>query len=390
MVNPPDGVAGTSILITDVDRRKSLPIIRSLGRAGVRVIGASAKRMTVGGLSRYCAETVRCPDYAHDPTGFVAWLRIFCETARPTTFLPLEDRAIELCLAHRETWEPSTSALLPSQETMEVCYDKWRTLEMAREHGVPIPRSFAPESRLEVEDLARTWEGPAVVKPRKTSGSRGMRYVDGPGDLSEAWSIVDADFPRPIIQERIPLDGPGLGVFTLLDDNSEVIALFGHKRLREFPVEGGPSTLRVSYRDDALIDQSLRLLRAMGFRGVAMVEFKVDPVRGIPVLMEVNPRFWGSIQSAISAGVDFPLLYHRLAAGLAVEPTTDWEEGLYGRWLLPGDILHFLKNPSRFRLRPSFFRFWDKRLDYDIVSLRDPLPMLGIVIESFRRLFGRH
>jgi predicted ATP-grasp superfamily ATP-dependent carboligase len=373
-------------LITDTDRRKSLPIIRSLGRAGVRVIGLATNRMTVGGMSRYCAETIRCPDYNSDPEGFLSILRSVCEKHRPTVFLPLEDKAIELCLDNPEAWEPYTKALLPSRESMAVAYDKWQTIEIAREKGVVVPRSHSPESRPEVEALARTWEGPAVIKPRKTSGSRGMRYVDGPAQMIEAWTEVDAEFPRPLIQERSPSDGAGLGVFALIDANSEVVGLFGHRRLREFPVSGGPSTLRVSYRDDALIDQSLRLLRAMEFRGVAMVEFKGDPGRGAPVLMEVNPRFWGSIQLAISAGVDFPVLYHRLAAGLPVEPVLEYQEGVYGRWLLPGDILHFLKNPKRFRLRPSFFKFWGKNLHYDILSLRDPKPILGILIESFRRL----
>ena len=90
---------GTSILITDVERRKSLPIIRSLGRAGVRVIGLSATALPIGGLSRYCAETHRCPNYLDDPDAYLDFLRSFCESRRPTVFLPLEDVALELCLA---------------------------------------------------------------------------------------------------------------------------------------------------------------------------------------------------------------------------------------------------------------------------------------------------
>jgi predicted ATP-grasp superfamily ATP-dependent carboligase len=389
VTNSSEGLRGTSILITDVGQRKSLPIIRSLGRAGVRVTGLTTKRLTVGGMSRYCAETIRCPDYTLDPNGFLEFLRELCERTRPTVFLPLEDRAIELCLEHPEAWEPYTKALLPSLDAMDLAYDKWQTLVLARMHGVTVPNSFSPETREEVEELASTWEGPAVVKPRKTSGSRGLRYVDHPDQLPAAWSEVAVDFPRPIIQERIPHEGAGLGVFILIDQEAEVVGLFGHRRLREYPVSGGPSTLRISHRDDDLIEQSLRLLRAIDFRGVAMVEFKEDPHRGQPVLMEVNPRFWGSIQLAVSTGVDFPVLYHRLAAGLPVTPVLDFEEGVYGRWLLPGDVLHFLTNPKRFGLRPGFFRFWGKNLHYDIVSWRDPLPMLGIVIESFRRLRSR-
>ena len=379
-------VAGTSILITDVERRKSLPIIRSLGRAGVEVIGAAPHRLTVGGLSRYCSHTLRSPDYALDPDAFLAWLRVTCETRRPTTFLPLEDRTIELCLAHPDAWQPFTSALLPSKESMETAYDKWKTIEVAASVGVATPRSHCPTSREEAAALAADWSGPAIVKPRKTSGSRGMRLVDDPADLLSAWEEVSVEHPRPIVQELVSADGDGLGVFALLDADGHTIAVFGHKRLREYPITGGPSTLRVGHRDEALIEQSLALLRAMDFRGVAMVEYKMDLATGRPLLMEVNPRFWGSIQLAVSSGVDFPLLYHRLSAGLAVEPVLDFEPGHVGRWLLPGDLLHFLANPQRWRLEPSFFKFVVEDLSYDIVSLRDPLPMLGVVIEGLRRL----
>ena len=385
----PGDIAGTSVLITDIDRRKALPIIRSLGRAGVSVIGLSSKAPTVGGLSRHCTETIRSPDYLDEPDAFIAFLQALCAERRPDVFLPLEDRVIELCLNHRDAWEPFTNALLPPRKAMATAFDKWRTLQAAEASGVAIPDSYCPESQQEVEALAASWVGPAVVKPRKSSGSRGIRYVDDPTSLLDVWREVSADHPRPIIQERISSDGAGLGVFVLIDRDGQVVALFGHRRLREYPVSGGPSTLRLSYRDNDLIDHSVRLLQAMGFQGVAMVEFKGDPRRGVPVLMEVNPRFWGSIQLAVAAGVDFPVLYHRLAAGLPVDPVLDYDEGIYGRWLLPGDVLHFLSNPKRFRLRPSFFWLWGKNLHYDIASIRDPLPMFGILIESLRRLGGR-
>jgi carbamoylphosphate synthase large subunit len=272
---------------------------------------------------------------------------------------------------------------------MEIAYDKWKTLELAREVGVSIPASHCPESLEEVRALAREWQGGAVIKPRKTSGSRGMVFVDRPDQLEAAWVEVSRGYPRPVVQERVPASGEALGVFVLIDEHDELIALFGHKRLREYPIEGGPSTLRMSHRDDALVEQSLRLLRAMNFRGVAMVEFKVDPARGEPVLMEINPRFWGSIALAVASGVDFPLLYYKAAAHIPQNPVLEFKSDIYGRWLFPGDLLHFLKNPDRLRMEPSFFWFFGPNLFYDILSLADPAPTLGILVESLRRMVGR-
>ncbi len=382
-------VRDTSILISDVDRRKALPVVRSLGRAGVRVVGLSSTSWPIAGLSRYCGETLRCPDYRTAPGEFCDFLQETLERIRPTVFLPLEDVLIELCLANPERWQPYTEALLPGPEVMEASYDKWRTMQLADRVGVPTPRSHCPDSEAEVEQLAATWRGGAVIKPRKTSGSRGMLFIDEPGQMVAAWRQVSRQFPQPVIQERIAADGEGLGVFVLIDARGELKALFGHKRLREFPVQGGPSTMRMSHRDEGLVDQSLRLLREVNFRGVAMVEFKFDPTRGEAVLMEINPRFWGSMGLAVASGVDFPLLYHMSAAGMDPEPVLEYRPDIYGRWLLPGDLMHFIENPNRMRLEPSFFEFRSPNLYYDVISLHDPMPMLGTLIESIRRAIGK-
>jgi hypothetical protein len=92
---------------------------------------------------------------------------------------------------------------------------------------------------------------------------------------------------------------------------------------------------------------------------------------------------------AISAGVDFPVLYHRTVLGMKFKPVRDYPSGVYCRWLLPGDILHFLKNPDRFKLQPNFFKFRGNGISYDILSIEDPLPVFGIFLESFRQLKNR-
>jgi predicted ATP-grasp superfamily ATP-dependent carboligase len=119
----------------------------------------------------------------------------------------------------------------------------------------------------------------------------------------------------------------------------------------------------------------IRLLRALQWYGVAMVEFKVDPRDNQPKLMELNPRFWGSLALAIHAGVDFPYLLYKMAMGEEFDPALDYKEGVRCRWLLPGDILHFLTNPQRFHLTPSFFQF--RGMAYDILSRDDPMPTVG-------------
>jgi len=88
--------------------------------------------------------------------------------------------------------------------------------------------------------------------------------------------------------------------------------------------------------DPRLRSHARLLLDKAGWHGVAMVEFKVAP-DGSPYLMEINTRFWGSLQLAIDAGVDFPWLLYQLACGDRPEPVDKYKLGIRLRWLL-GDL----------------------------------------------------
>ena len=112
-----------------------------------------------------------------------------------------------------------------------------------------------------------------------------------------------------------------------------------------------------------------------------MVEFKVDPRDNQPKLMEVNPRWWGSLQLSILSGVNFPYLLYKLITEGDVEPVLNYEVGVRCRWLLPGDILWFLSAQHKLYNLPRFLKF---ERNYDILSWKDPGPTLGFLLASLR------
>lgn len=83
---------------------------------------------------------------------------------------------------------------------------------------------------------------PLVIKPRKSSGSRGIIKVERPGDLVQAYKQIHALYPFPLIQEFIPT-GPRYDVAMLFNKANQVRASFVQKEIRHFPLERGPSTL---------------------------------------------------------------------------------------------------------------------------------------------------
>jgi predicted ATP-grasp superfamily ATP-dependent carboligase len=137
-----------------------------------------------------------------------------------------------------------------------------------------------------------------------------------------------------LAQQFIP--GHGAGIFALCDSNGPV-AWFAHRRLREKPPSGGVSVLSESVDVDAAMQgMAARLLTASGWLGVAMVEFRISTT-GAPYLMEVNGRFWGSLQLAIDSGLDFPWLLYQLVNGGKIASPPAYRRGRRLRWLL-GDL----------------------------------------------------
>jgi len=192
----------------------------------------------------------------------------------------------------------------------------------------------------------------------------------------------------PVLAQQ-QVRGPGLGVFLLRWDG-RTVAAFAHRRIREKPPQGGVSVYRESVAlPGPLLRHAERLLDAYDFRGVAMVEFKEDAATGTPYLMEVNARFWGSLQLAIDAGVDFPALLLDVASGRRVEPVLSWREGVRCRWLW-GDVDHLLAvvragpatrrrhldYPGRLSTLARFLVPWRPGDRYEVLRPADPRPFL--------------
>jgi predicted ATP-grasp superfamily ATP-dependent carboligase len=361
------------VLITSGDARTCLAAVRSLGRNGIEVKVADEERMPLAGFSRYCCGVVRYPSPRRDPERFLAFLSSHLRKERYGVVLPVEQDIFYLFSKHRDELGRLTKIPVAKFSAFQTAYDKALTFKAAAALCIPAPTTFFVESRAEVEELARRIQFPVVVKPRMGSGSRAVGYAANATELLTLWQEVHLVQPRPLIQERIPSGGETIGVSVLFNSQSELRACFVHRRIREFPLSGGPSTLRESVSRPEIADVAIRFLQELGWSGVAMVEFKVDPRDGVAKLIEVNPKFWGSLNLAIASGVDFPALLYRTAVDGDVAPVLQYRLGVRSRFL-PGDLLHFLANPNRWRIEPPFFRFREPGTFGDIWDSSDRLP----------------
>ncbi|WP_116813666.1 ATP-grasp domain-containing protein [Steroidobacter cummioxidans] len=382
------------ILVTDSDNRSALAATRSLGELGHTVFTASESHPSLASVSKHSAgfdaysSPYRAPDqFAKDVAAIAARRQI-------DVLLPMTEITTILLTRARDLLPPTVRIPFPDADIVATAADKSKVLQLAAEIGVPIPKTLVVESPDEIEAVLQRVEYPAVFKPARSRAWNGERWISGgtaysrtADDLRARLNNLDPAIFPVLIQERI--QGPGVGVFVCCGQDSQVLATFAHRRLREKPPSGGVSVLCESAPVDPVAkEHAIHLLRSIGWRGVAMVEFKQDSRDGSLKLMEINGRFWGSLQLAIDAGVNFPRLAAEIALGQAT-PIDNYRVGVRCRWFW-GDTDAMLAllfrsrsqlnlpeaHPGRWRTLLSFLKLWQPRTRYELERSGDPRPAL--------------
>ena len=392
-----------TILVTDGDQRAALAVVRSLGRAGHRVYVCSSIDRSIAGASRYCRGEVRVADALRAPEAFLNDVAEIIERLEVDTLLPIAERSLHVLLPARARL---SDVCLPfvDAETLRRVSDKVQLLRAAAALGIAVPDQHLAASRTHAFEIASgPLQFPLVLKPARSLGERAgervslsVRHAANRDQLDrELRGLDEAAFPL-LLQRRVV--GPGVGIFLLLWDG-ELHAVFAHRRIREKPPSGGISVYAESVAADPVLVRSSRaLLERFGWRGVAMVEYKIDSATQTPHLMEVNGRFWGSLQLAIDAGVDFPRILLDVAGGIQSTPRPTYQIGVRNRWWW-GDVDHLLTRlrrsreeaalppdaPSRARSVLDFLRLWQPGDRNEVLRRDDPLPFMRETIEWLRR-----
>ena len=341
----------STVIVTDGEERAALAVVRSLGAAGHRCIVTSSSRPSIAGGSRFVTRTVTVPNALERPTEFADAIVALVAAEKAAVVLPIAEQSLLAILPVRARLSPAIVPF-PDIAAFSALTDKERLLEEASRLGIAIPsQEIVRDIDAVVSmDLSRL-RYPMVLKPARSvserAGVRAKFSVAYASDASELQrklrALPPAAFPL-LLQQRVV--GPGTGIFLLLWDG-KVKAQFAHERLCEKPASGGESVYRESVAiDEELRDRSRALLDRFGWRGVAMVEYKRDVATGQPYLMEVNGRFWGSLQLAIDSGVDFPRILVGCALGEHSQEVPSYRTGVRSRWWW-GQIDHLVGRVRR-------------------------------------------
>lgn len=357
------------VLITDAENKHALAAVRSLGKKGIDVIASSHRTHCMSFYSKYCNNHYTYSKTT-DESAFISDLLEIIESESCDVLLPIGFNSNKIVSKNINHFSEIVKVPIANYHSMELASDKNQTIKFAYNHGVPVPSTYYPTCIEELKEMSSKITYPVVLKASEESGS--VKYANNEHEMVELFSDLCNKFPSqikaqkyPQVQEYIP--GDGYGFFALFDHGCPK-AIFGHKRIHEYPVTGGPSTMAQSVFNSEMNDIGIRLLKALKWHGVAMVEFKKDSRNGSFKLIEINPKFWGSLDLSIACGVDFPYLACLLGMGHDFEEIVNYRQNLYFRWIFP-DLMYAISTGN---ISEYLFNFFNRHVkdDFDIMDIK--------------------
>jgi predicted ATP-grasp superfamily ATP-dependent carboligase len=292
--------------------------------------------------------------------------------------VPLNDYTAHALVENRARLSPSLAAVLPEPEAWEISKDKLRTARLAASLGLHTPLTFCPRDEQEAAEAARATGYPCVVKLRAGCGAVGQIYARNAEELRQVFRA-----PRPVSDSVF--DFEHLLVQQWIDgEPQDVCAVFAHgeprgvylqKKVRTWPVDGGRATIVETIENPDVRRAGLALMSALRWHGPIETEFRVERATGKPYLLEINGRFWATVGLSVAAGLDFPMMYCRLALEGDVPPAFQYPLGVRYRYPVPFALITALKSHDRWQVLRDFLG--PRRNAFSDLSWRDPAPVLA-------------
>jgi predicted ATP-grasp superfamily ATP-dependent carboligase len=317
--------------VIDVGWVNGLAAIRSLGRAGIRVLAVDHRPSALGFRSKY-AERFLSPDPFEDEHRFVNFVRALGEVV----VFPTHDDSLNPIARYADDLDVLTP--FPSWDVLERVQSKRAQLEEAQAAGVDIPETLFPASAAEAGDLGF----PVIVKPEhpvefKRRHRRQAFRCETRAELEEAYAKTE-EFGA-IVQELVPGGDDTLyTVGSYLSQDGRALGVFCGRKLRQTPRGIGTCRVGEAVWEQEAVDAALRLLGAFGYSGVSQVEFKRDARDRRFKLMEINARLWQWHGLAAACGVDLPrIAYADLVGETLPEAHMNGNGKRWAITLLPGE-----------------------------------------------------
>ncbi len=289
------------ILVTGATRNIGMATIYALTKEGYTVIGTDERRLPFNIHSRHTKSY-----YIHAPFSdnqFYEDILSIIKIEKPDVVLPIGGtKQISL---HKDEIEKYVNVLVPDYESFCTAYDKKKTHEICKEAGVAMPKRFTDmEANYQLKNEKNT---KLVIKPDfDIGGARGLRFVDSVEELDAARKNIQNTCGNYIIEEFIPGASTMRAIQLVFDKEHKISARFILKKIHQWPITGGVTAYAESTHEWELLEFVMPFFKKCLWEGPVGVQLIIDERDGKPKLIEINPRFTGSLAFAIQCGVNSP------------------------------------------------------------------------------------
>lgn len=358
-------------LIVDGESVLAMPVVQGLSAAGfaVHLLCDEARGRTRHSRHVRSVQVAPTGESAADELARVKKALANCGA---DVCMPVGTDAFYFCAKFRtELGEVAALPPLPEAKAIDDFGDKEKTMAFCAAHGIKHPwsRCFGSEDELKAE--AEGLPYPVLLKPKVGTGSKGIERVNSAEELWQklaSWRVTDFVFQQFV--EGYDIDASVLCV------DGEIISAAVQRR----PQTKGAAPFGVIefLKHEPTLEVTRRTMRAANYSGVAHLDCRVDARLGETYLLEVNPRFWGSLGAAYAAGVNFPAGMARLALGQEANIPAHVDECLFVALRnLPAFLPQWI-----FGSEPAFAKRAFRTDLREFVS--DPRPFIGGVLSRFR------
>ena len=361
------------VLVLGEDTRSFLGTIRSFGRAGFAVDVGWVDYRNPALASRYIQEVVPIPIYTPDSK---AWLNELNRLVRERDYdfiVGCHDAQVLPLQYHRTELEhPERYALIP-ENAFSVSFNKQLTYELAYRLGIPVPAQRIAHSQADIAAAMSEWQCDLYIKPVRSTDIDNVAHQNAVirvDHLTPIPAFDDETLAEGLLVQQTVL-GKGVGV-ELLAKEGTILTAFQHERVHEPPIGGGSSYRRSVALNQGMLNAARKLMQALAYTGVAMVEFKYDANTDKWWLMEINGRFWGSLPLTIASGLNFPLYWYQMLRQGREEFPQQYQKNIYCRnW--SADRYWFIRN---LRVR---------RINKHLLTI----PLISVIGEARHVILGR-
>ena len=355
------------VLILDGGAAHAMAIAECLKKSGYGVAVICDDKNEYGYHTKFADERYLGVD-SHKKE-YAEFMLKFLKEHQFDVLIPTSDTAAEFMSFHKEELEQLTGVLMPGREVFEKGYDKNNLMTVCRENGFPHPQTIDLKG-LEVDKLHEfeKFEGlknfpyPGLLKPNLTSGGRGMTLVNSIEELLKVYPAIHDQYGECHLQQFIKEGGRQVKVQIMTDKNGDMAYSSVIWKQRYYPVNGGSSCCNVTIDNPEIASVCGKVLKSIGWIGFADFDLIEDPQTKQLLIMEINPRIPACVRSAFKSGMDYATMIADATLGKPLRKYT-YKPGVSLRHL-GFDVLWFLKSPTRFSCKPSWFNFWGRNVYY--------------------------